>query len=892
MSKEETTGADSAKLEHIRGKSLQVVLYGLPTNLNKKQMHKYLTHEMKMRKVDVELLIEEGLVAKYPWGRSMVITVSAKKDVQPIVKKFDGMTIKMLEKAITEMENRIDAGGKPFEAQSENQFVKCRCVVDVDMANLDRRKQFCRVIIRNLSFQAQFEHIAKKMVKFGPIVDISLPVAQISGKMSTKQGAADTDGVSESTDAAQRGGNVKHRGFAFVTFLCQKDAEAVIAQQAGTAPAVDGQGRKAPATAVQICNREVAIDFCDHKSGFERKKMLKTLSNEAEEEADKALDGAEVSENVVSVHGENVAPESGDEEDDQEGDGEAEGGLEGSSVGMSVDDEDQDEASDNEGSSAAAEDATTLDDAQEGRTVFVRDLSLDTTRAELWREMHLLMPDCRLVSAFIVRDRITGLPKGSAFVKFASAEDAQRCADEHSQCTIGDRSCRVDMALDRGGVERVLEEQKTQVRDKRHVYLLTEGVIPEAETGDSKGKGKKGGKGKEEAVGVTGFAPDMQWASTMSLEDREKRQRAQLEKKKKLVNPLFFVSPVRLSLRNLHKDLDDRALKAMLLRATRSGVEKVLAGPKDMELLHTASMTRVNSNPGSVHNNVTVPAIVSLPKGTAPGRHQIVVKDVIVSVKVMCDSEKLDKVTQAPASKGYGFVEFRHHGHALACLRELNNNPAYSFNCVGAKELTHASAKGKEKEKKDDEDEDTAAHAPRRGNSKHRPIVEFAIENARKVQILERRKEAQKEREVAPVGASGNAAGATVGSKRKAESEEVEEDGTTFIRPPTGTPANAKKSKKALALEAGENGPRPVKGKEDGASVNKQLKRKERKLKRKQVRLEKKSTRVATAAVQESNSIPDKKTKSETKLETKAKVEAPARIEKLSNKKRLRVQKS
>lgn len=29
-------------------------------------------------------------------------------------------------------------------------------------------------------------------------------------------------------------------------------------------------------------------------------------------------------------------------------------------------------------------------------------------------------------------------------------------------------------------------------------------------------------------------------------------------------------------------------------------------------------------------------------------------------------------------SKGYGFVEFAHHGHALAALRQLNNNPAYS----------------------------------------------------------------------------------------------------------------------------------------------------------------------------------------------------------------------
>jgi RNA recognition motif-containing protein len=31
-----------------------------------------------------------------------------------------------------------------------------------------------------------------------------------------------------------------------------------------------------------------------------------------------------------------------------------------------------------------------------------------------------------------------------------------------------------------------------------------------------------------------------------------------------------------------------------------------------------------------------------------------------------------------PQSRGYGFVEFESHAHALACLRELNNNAKYS----------------------------------------------------------------------------------------------------------------------------------------------------------------------------------------------------------------------
>ena len=39
------------------------------------------------------------------------------------------------------------------------------------------------------------------------------------------------------------------------------------------------------------------------------------------------------------------------------------------------------------------------------------------------------------------------------------------------------------------------------------------------------------------------------------------------------------------------------------------------------------------------------------------------------------------------ASKGFGFVEFKEHAHALACLRFLNNNPAFSWAAVNVDSL-------------------------------------------------------------------------------------------------------------------------------------------------------------------------------------------------------------
>jgi len=64
-----------------------------------------------------------------------------------------------------------------------------------------------------------------------------------------------------------------------------------------------------------------------------------------------------------------------------------------------------------------------------------------------------------------------------------------------------------------------------------------------------------------------------------------------------------------------------------------------------------------------------------------------------LQVKILRDPERLD-AEGGPRSKGIGFVEFMDHSHALAAIRQLNNNPA-PF--------------GRER----------------------RPIVEFAIENAK-----------------------------------------------------------------------------------------------------------------------------------------------------------------
>ena len=82
------------------------------------------------------------------------------------------------------------------------------------------------------------------------------------------------------------------------------------------------------------------------------------------------------------------------------------------------------------------------------------------------------------------------------------------------------------------------------------------------------------------------------------------------------------------------------------------------------------------------------------------------------SAKVMLDLER--KRGGVSQSRGYGFVEFREHSHALACLRELNNNPAYGSSAAGATS---------------------------KSGQKPRLIAEFSLENMQKVKLLKAREE-------------------------------------------------------------------------------------------------------------------------------------------------------
>ena len=154
-------------------------------------------------------------------------------------------------------------------------------------------------------------------------------------------------------------------------------------------------------------------------------------------------------------------------------------------------------------------------------------------------------------------------------------------------------------------------------------------------------------------------------AARIPATDLEKRETAIAEKRTKLKSPLFFVSPLRLSVRNLAKGVDDGALKALAKAAARDGLAAGLASHTEGDPLLMASCVP-SPDGGKKPPRVTVVSAKVMREPTSLGEKGSGLR------------ARLEDDGVTARSKGYAFVEFSEHLHALAALRQLNNNPEYS----------------------------------------------------------------------------------------------------------------------------------------------------------------------------------------------------------------------
>eukprot|EP00850_Spirogloea_muscicola_P018662 SM000173S03031 [mRNA] locus=s173:193351:199506:- [translate_table: standard] len=229
-----------------------------------------------------------------------------------------------------------------------------------------------------------------------------------------------------------------------------------------------------------------------------------------------------------------------------------------------------------------------------GATVFMRQLPAGLKVADL-RALFSAYGEVR--SCRLVLHPVTKRPKGTAFLEFTRHEDAEAAvqASKKQGVYIMGKALSVDMAVDKQEAVTLARSnsQHERERDRRNLYLLEDGRCQNTITSN-----------------VTGKADVTRELGT--------------EKQLKLASPNFYVSPTRLLVHNIPKNMTEKELRILFLDAVKSRATKQCP--------------------------------------------------TIKQVKILADSSKKD-AKGAPRSRGAGFVEFVEHQHALVALRVLNNNP-------------------------------------------------------------------------------------------------------------------------------------------------------------------------------------------------------------------------
>ncbi|KAK1335168.1 hypothetical protein QTO34_004749 [Cnephaeus nilssonii] len=183
-------------------------------------------------------------------------------------------------------------------------------------------------------------------------------------------------------------------------------------------------------------------------------------------------------------------------------------------------------------------------DVNEGKTVFIRNLSFDSEEEDLG-ELLQQFGDLKYVRIVLHPD--TEHSKGCAFAQFMTQEAAQKCLAAASAETEGGglkldgRQLKVDLAVTRDEAAKLRTKKVKKPTGTRNLYLAREGLIR---------------AGMKAAEGV-------------SAADMAKRERFELLKHQKLKDQNIFVSRTRLCLHNLPKAVDDKQLRKLLLNATR-----------------------------------------------------------------------------------------------------------------------------------------------------------------------------------------------------------------------------------------------------------------------------------------------------------------------------------
>ncbi|EEP80769.1 conserved hypothetical protein [Uncinocarpus reesii 1704] len=523
----------------------------------------------------------------------------------------------------------------------------------------------------------------------------------------------------------------RHSGFGFIVMRGKKNAE----------KAIEGVNGK------ELDGRTLAVDWAVDKEVWQN-------LHQSTDDSEQKIAEDEAADNEGMGSGVEDGSEGSDEADEIVSDVDAAMEHVDISGSESEEDEEEEDEEDDEGE----------EDDRNASTIFIRNLpfgATDETLGEHFAQFGAVR------YARVVVDPETDRPRGTAFVCFWKEDDAKACireapkrtdqgpsqeskhksaiaikksvledeqTDPSGKYTMDGRVLQVSQAVSRKEAGRLEAEgssrRDARDMDKRRLYLLSEGTIATNSPLYSK------------------LSP-----SEVKMREASAKQRQKLIKS----NPMLHISLTRLSVRNIPRHIDSKALKQLAREAVVGFAKDVKSG-----LRQPLSREELSRSADLMKEQETLRKI----KG----------KGIVKQAKVIFEGREGSKISEtagAGRSRGYGFVEYSTHRSALMGLRWLNGH------AVGAS----GSSKVDPEEKK------------------KRLIVEFAIENA---QVVKRRQEAEvkarTQKEIKPQDkrtpfATTNASGSKHGMKRKRTDRPSEMNGKR-VKPsaPVPAPAGASKS--------------------------------------------------------------------------------------------------
>jgi nucleolar protein 4 len=474
------------------------------------------------------------------------------------------------------------------------------------------------------------------------------------------------------------------RGFAFVALRGKKNAEKALKELNGKI--IDG--------------RPIAVDWAVDQDKWQGLQKGEQEGRDAAAGTAKDADNSDAESSVVSSDDESAEGEDG--EDGSDGDED----MEDSNTDY---DEEDDEDDDEDG-------GVPLDDRpkREEFTVFIRNLPFTVTDESLKAHFEQFGS---VRFARVVLDRETERPKGTGFVSFYNEEDMITClkgvprvklhqknvdkkdgstitvthsvledadADPSGKYTLDGRILQLSRAVDKSEATRLTAEgaatRFSRDKDKRRLYLLSEGTIPSNST---------------------------LYTQLSPMEIKMREESATLRRKQIQENPSLHLSLTRLSIRNIPRSITSKDLKQLARSAVVGFAADIKTGKRN-------KLSREEVIRGG--------QAMLVAEKQRKKRGVGIVKQAKVVFETPAGS-KVNEDTGAGRSRGYGFIEYYTHRNALMGLRWLNGH------AVDYKVKSETAPKSKRAAKEAMEDK------------RKRLIAEFAIENANVVSRRSNREE-------------------------------------------------------------------------------------------------------------------------------------------------------